>query len=148
MITVAFYKGRKRLFNRLVSWWTRGPYSHCELLCTPTLAIHEGKVRVASASYLDHGVRIKTIDWHPENWDLVTIDGDCREAVWWFQAHLGAPYDVMGIVGFVVRVMGHSKRRWFCSEACAAAMGLEEAWRFDPNTLHATLKRWSIPSQP
>lgn len=29
---VAFYKGRHRLFDRLVQWWTRGPYSHCELL--------------------------------------------------------------------------------------------------------------------
>ena len=32
MVKIAFYKGKSRLFNKVVSWWTRGPYSHTELV--------------------------------------------------------------------------------------------------------------------
>lgn len=144
MITIAFYKGRTRLFNRLVSWWTRGIYSHCELLYNPTLQLKDGKQWVCSSSHADKGVRIQEITWHAENWDLVTIEGNCGEAVEWFRRHLGEPYDVPGLAGFVARRVRHSKRRWFCSEACAEAIGMPESWRFDPNTLHAALSLGAV----
>lgn len=35
--------------------------------------------------------------------------------------------------------IGHweNRRRWFCSEWCAAALGLPESWRWSPNDLAA-----------
>ena len=47
-------------------------------------------------------------------------------------------YDVQGLRGFVVPVAGRSKK-WFCSEACAAALGYSDPWRFSPAILHAAL---------
>ena len=31
-IKVAFYKGTGDLFNKIVRWWTKSPYSHAELI--------------------------------------------------------------------------------------------------------------------
>lgn len=131
---VAFYKGRARLFNRLVSWWLRGPYSHCEFLMEH---LGGGMYLCASSSFMDGGVRIKAIDLHPDRWDIVTVNADAQRARQWFYAHQGQPYDVPGMLGFVWRRTAEDRGRWFCSEALAAAMGYPDPWRFDPCALHA-----------
>ncbi len=132
-VRVAFYKGRKRFFNRAVAWWTRGPYSHCELIV-------DGKSY--SSSFLDGGVRVKEIDYDPEHWDIIDLPwADSEKAVKWFEAHMGLGYDVLGLVGFVARRVEDDRNRYFCSESIAAALGFEESWRFDPNTLYPVLAR-------
>lgn len=130
---IAFYKGRHRLFDRVVQWWTRGPYSHVELLFSDGLA--------ASSSIRDGGVRLKVIKFVPERWDILPIEGDEAAARAWFDSHLGQGYDAAGLFGFVWRPAAGETRRWFCSEAVAAALGMGDAWRFCPNTLAAALKR-------
>ena len=133
MVKVAFYKGRKRFFNRAVAWWTRGPYSHCELIV-------DGKSY--SSSFLDGGVRVKEIEYDPEHWDIVDLPwADAARAVMWFEAHMGLGYDVLGLVGFVARRVEDDRDRYFCSESIAAALGFADAWRFDPNTLYPVLAR-------
>ena len=130
---LAFYKGRHRLFDRVVQWWTRGPYSHVELVFSDGLA--------ASSSVRDGGVRVKAINFAPDRWDILPIDGDEAPARAWFAAHLGQAYDAAGLFGFVWRPAAGATRRWFCSEAVAAALGMGDAWRFCPNTLAAALRR-------
>lgn len=142
---IAFYRstrpGLAGLFNRAVRWWTNGPYSHCELVLGQTKG---GKYLCASASNLDGGVRFTTIDLDPARWDLMPIDPSLnRKAVAWFASHLGQAYDIAGLFGFVLRRGDGSRQRWFCSEACAAALGLADPWRFDPNTLSVIVKRLS-----
>jgi hypothetical protein len=128
---LAFYKGRRGgfagLFDAAVRWWTRGPYSHVELVFSDGLA--------ASASQRDGGVRFKPITFHPDRWDFVPVDGDEDAARAWFAGHWGAAYDYAGLFGFVWRPGKGASRRWFCSEAIAAALGYGDAWRFCPNTL-------------
>ncbi len=129
---VAFYKGKKRLFNRLVAWWTQGPYSHCELVIDGVCW---------SSSFMDGGVRNKVIAFDADNWDLVPLaPSDAADALAWFAARNGQRYDVLGIIGFIWRALEQDQRKWFCSEAIAAALGIPDAWRFDPNTLHAALQ--------
>ena len=125
---LAFYKGRTRLFDRAVQWWTRGPYSHVELVFSDGIA--------ASSSVRDGGVRLKRIEWKPERWDFVDAIGDEGAARRWFEAHVGQRYDYLGLFGFLWRPNGGANRRWFCSEAVAAALGMTDAWRFCPNTLY------------
>lgn len=142
MMRIAFYKGRVRLFNRLVSWWLKGPYSHCELV----LAMDSnGRYVCASSSALDGGVRIKHMNLNPEHWDMVPVSGDVYEAWHWLAHHEGEGYDYLGLVGFIARVLGHSKNRWVCSEAVAEMLGMPESWRFDPCSLWAALSR-TVPS--
>jgi len=134
----AFYKGKKRLFNRLTSWWLRGPYSHCELILATD---DKGRSVCASASFLDGGVRIKHMHLNPDHWDIIEVGGDVHDAWNWLSHHLGEGYDLLGFVGFIARVLGHDKRRWFCSEAVAEMLGIPDAWRFDPCILSAALTR-------
>lgn len=140
---LAFYKGRRGglagLFDAAVRWWTRGSYSHVELVAPGW---------VASASMRDGGVRFKAIDFHPDRWDLVAIGGDEIAARAWFEAHQGAAYDWMGLFGFVWRPGREVTRRWFCSEAVAAALGFKEPWRFCPNTLAAAAGASTVVTSP
>lgn len=126
----AFYKGRHSLLDRVVSWWTRGPYSHVEAI----LEESDGVCTLAS-SVPGVGVRIEEGQvLLAADWDIVDGPGDAVAARAWFEAHTGQPYDYAGLLGFIVRpVIGASKRTFFCSEACLAAIGFPDPWRYDPN---------------
>lgn len=146
----AFYKGRKRLFNRITAWWLRGAYSHCELVLGTDA---NGLAICASSSYMDGGVRVKHMALVPAHWDVIELQGNPDNAWLWLQQHHGQPYDLLGLAGFVARRLGHSKARWLCSEAVAAMLGMPDAWRFDPCSLWAALTRQppgdtTTPTQP
>ncbi len=133
----AFYKGTRPglqgIYSRAVRWIDRGPYSHCELVFSDGMS--------GSASYIDGGVRLKRIDYNPAHWDLIDLPQSLEPyARAWFESRLGAPYDLMGNVRFVLPWLADSERGWFCSEALAAALGWAEPWRFGPNGLAAVLR--------
>ncbi len=136
---VALYKGRKRLFNRITAWWLKGPYSHCELVLGTN---HIGQAICASSSFMDGGVRIKHMLLDPAHWDLVDVGDDeaQRAQAWaWLALHRSERYDLLGLLGFVARVLGHDQARWTCSEAVAAMLCIPDPWRFDPCVLGAAL---------
>jgi len=86
-------------------------------------------------------VRFIVTDLDASRWDIVEVVTDIeteRAAVEWFNDHLGEPYDLAAVVGFVWR-RGHHAGHWDCSESIGAALGIPESWRFDPATLHAAL---------
>ncbi len=133
----AFYKatrpGLQGIYSRAVRWIDRGPYSHSELVFSDGLS--------ASASWMDGGVRFKRIDYDPERWDFVTLPDSLEpQARAWFAEHDGRSYDLIGNLSFLFPLIPHSKRKWFCSEAIAAALGWAEPWRFGPNGLSALLR--------
>ena len=131
---IAFYKGRKRLLNRLTAWWLKGPYSHCELV----LDTNESDVSTCASSSLDDGgVRIKRMRLDPALWDLVPVTGDLALVNAWLCENLGKSYDYRGFAGFAARFLGHNKDSWLCSEAVADMLGLPDSWRFDPCSLWA-----------
>lgn len=138
---VAFYKGTRPglsgIVNRLIRWWTNSRYSHCELVVAPI----DGTYLCVSSSFDDSGVRFTVIDLDPVRWDVVEFVTDTdteKAAVEWFNDHLGEPYDLAAVFGFVWR-RGHREGHWDCSESIGAALGIPESWRFDPATLHAAL---------
>ena len=133
---IAFYKGRKRLFNRITSWWLRGKYSHVELVLGKDEA---GQAICASSSMLDGGVRVKHMTLHPDHWDLVPVFGNPQQAWSWLKEHEKAKYDYLGLLGFIARAIGHSPSRFVCSEAVAEMIGMQDGWRFDPCSLHAAV---------
>lgn len=145
MMQGAFYKGRKRLFNRITAWWLRGDYSHVELIMGTDA---NGLAICASSSMMDGGVRIKHMRLDPAHWDIVPVDASTGQAWSWLLDHEGERYDYLGLIGFIVRAIGHDKSRWVCSEAVAAMLGIPEPWRFDPCSLHAALSRTATPTQP
>jgi hypothetical protein len=145
----AFYKGTHvgmpGVYNRLVRWWTRSPYSHVELIFFDD---GSGDVcQAASSSYMDGGVRFKWFAFDPALWDFVDLpDSLAVPAIQWFDAHEGQGYDLLGNLHFVFGPVGGDKAKWFCSEAVAAALGIPDPSRFDPGTLYAALKFLNQPA--
>lgn len=140
---VAHYKGRVRLFNRLVSWWFNGPYSHTELVLWTD---KNGLSRCASSSLMDGGVRAKWIKLDPDHWTIEPVDGDIDYAMQWLKEHYGDGYDLLGLLGIVLRRSPGARNKVFCSEAVAAMLGFPEPWRFDPMALWAALSRRVPPA--
>lgn len=136
---VAFYKNGGRILDKVIRFWEIGPYSHCELVLSdkPTST---GYYQVAS-SLLGVGVRTTWRLLPDSDWDFVDVPADVEKAKAWFKEHDGAGYDYVGNLGFIFRpIRSENGRRYFCSEAIGLALGLGEAWRFDPNALYSVLK--------
>ncbi len=134
-LKAAFYKGKHRLFNKLVSVWDRGLYSHMELVYEDNQA--------ASSSFMDSGVRFKHIEFNDSNWDFIELPrGLFDESISrsWFENHLGYKYDFLGLIRFAFGPIKQNKKKWFCSEACLESIGINDAWRFTPNSAYALLK--------
>lgn len=136
----AFYKGTRPgwqgMYNRLVRLWTRGKYSHMELV------LNDSGLS-GSSSFVDGGVRCKFIEYSESNWDFlelsVPLSAQLRVLVW-LNGHHGAAYDFWGNIRFMLGFIPHSKDKYQCAEACMEALGFEDAWRFEPNSAYATLK--------
>lgn len=136
LIYLALYKGRGRLFNRLIRLWTGSIYSHCELV------MPDG--RWLSASAMDGGVRARRIEQNPEHWELIPVPwANARLIETVFDRHEGAGYDWAGIFLSQLLASGlHSDRRMFCSEFCAVALGFHRSGqRFSPVLLGEVVHR-------
>lgn len=158
-VYLALYKGRTkgrrsrdlllRLQDRIIRLLTRSPYSHCELAVPlpPRLAAVENCFVPAgeaprfccySSSPRDGGVRVKEMELPSGKWDLLALESDdlLHEQIRTQYLHTqGAAYDWRGVIGTVLPRIGHSRRRWFCSEWCADALGLPEPHRHTPQSL-------------
>lgn len=128
--------GIQGLSNRLIRWWTRSPYSHCELIFSSGIS--------ASSSFIDGGVRFKHIVFNPAHWDFIDVAGDESSARQWFLDREDAKYDVLGIVGFVMGFIGHDKNKYTCGESIAGALGFADPERFAPALLAAVISRKTI----
>lgn len=137
---VALYKGKHKLFNRLLSAWLASQYSHCELV----EVIVSGAMLSWSSSIQDGGVRQKFITI-TDDWELWVVGADRTRAHQWFRERDGLGYDFLGLFGFVVRWIKGSNRRYFCSEAVAASLGFEDPFRFSPADLASIVKRIGTP---
>ena len=131
---VAFYKAPGNLADKLIRKFTRGPYSHCELVIE--------KIGYSSSA-MDGGVRSKAIDFTDSTtWDVLDVS--------WFPASLalahfeetkGAPYSYAGLVLdqlFNLNVTGADGAA-FCSEWCAEAFSIPNPGVYNPNTLYELL---------
>ncbi len=140
----AMYKGTppgvKGIYNRLVRWWCRSDYSHIEIVFSDGV--------MASSSYMDKGVRFKNAGLAEGKWDMIDLPPELEAAArQWFIEHEGQPYDLLGHLHFIVSPIHDGGGSWFCTEAAAAALGLSEAWRYDPGVIASTLGRLS-PAGP
>lgn len=134
---IAFYKiikpGFAGIYSIAVRLFTGSPYSHCELIFS------DG--RSGSASYLDGGVRFKAIEFDDTHWDFIEIpDSFEANALDWFATHKGEGYDLLGNIKFLFGMISQDKKKWFCSEAIAAALGIDDGWRYSPALLFSALK--------
>jgi hypothetical protein len=156
MITLAFYKGRgDGLWFRFQDWAirfaTRSIYSHVEMI--------SGRAELGetsqcwSSSGRDGGVRMANITLKPGHWDLVELADEPDELTDFIQerAFPKKKYDYIGIVLSQILSLGrHNPDKWFCSEICAAALGIPNAQRMSPQSLYdmVTWKHLALPPEP
>lgn len=147
MLTLAFYKGEggslmARLGDAAIRKATGGRFSHVEAIAG--LAQLGREHLCHSSSLRDGGVRTKTVFLDPDRWELLTVAADERLAVNRIQSQSGLPYDWRGLLCSQFFAMGdHSKRRWFCSEIVAYALGFHQPQRISPQMLHDVLS-WQV----
>lgn len=135
LIYLALYKGKGTLFNRLIRLWTRSKYSHCEVVMPDGSWL--------SASAMDGGVRTKHIELNFEHWDLVPLPwASAAPILRLYNMHEGKGYDWAGLFFSQLLASGlHNKRRMFCSEFCAAALGFPNPQRYSPAQLGEVVNR-------
>ena len=142
-VYLALYKGHRdgawyqpnvaaaRLGDWLIRTFTRSPYSHCEIAGNKG----NGQYACYSASLRDGGVRCKTMPLPADKWDLIPIRQNVyADVLNYFGRTQGEPYDFIGACGVVLGIKG-SLKKWFCSEWCAAALGLQYPDRYSPQGL-------------
>lgn len=116
---IAFYKGNG-FVSRLIKFWTRSKYSHCELVFSngssfsadTKMPMH---TRFANSKYMVAA-----------EWDFihiaVTKEGETKIKNFCID-ELRCAYDWTGIVLSQFIPLGyHNKTKWFCSEVCVAAL--------------------------
>lgn len=146
MIYLALYKGHREgkslaaLKARFGDWITRkitrGKYSHCEI----AVDCFNGSFECYSSSIRDGGVRKKVMPLPSEKWDLVELPASMLLTLKsTFRDLEGRHYDWTGALGTILKIR-QNPEKWFCSEFCAAVMGLPDGWRFSPNDLAAVAK--------
>jgi len=141
---IAFYKGRggnwwQQCQDRLIRFFTRGKYSHCEIAVAHT--VKQSVYECFTASLRDGGVRYKEMPLPSEKWDLVALEPN-RSVVDFYNANQGKKYDWLGVLGFALHTR-QNPNRYFCSEYVAEFLGFPEPWRFSPNDLYAILNKRS-----
>lgn len=123
MPTLALYKGQGSIFNRLIRWWTKSPYSHVELIINGVWY---------TSSHTDGGVCKRVLSRGP-NWDFIEIEINRLEAIKVFEQIEGYDYDWTGIMFTqFIRLDWHSKDEYFCSEVVAKMIGLDNPHRYAP----------------
>lgn len=143
MIRVCFRYGDHRAFARLVCAWRGGDSAHCEVAFDWRAQAHD----CVSASWLDGGVRIKTIDLPADKWRIYEMPADRNRALAWAAQHAGERYDTLGLLGFVMRRIKGWRRAWFCSEVAADVMYLPEPYLYDLRALESVCGRYGTRVQ-
>lgn len=167
---LASYKGTRPglqgIVNRLIRWRFDGLHSHTEVVFEPTDDVSEfmpdwttqphedGALWCASSVAVEvlpswspkrpgkaGGVRFKRIVLDPEKWDVIPYPGDAKAAAKLFHEKQGTLYNWELCLKYVAFFMPMKDDREACSQVSAAAGGFNDAWRFDPCTLHVAVSR-------
>lgn len=128
LVYLALYKGRGLIGNAVIRAWTRSPYSHCELVI--------GGLGYSS-SLMDGGVRAKRIDWDSGNWDLIPVPWVRMEDVLaHYESTKGRSYSWLDLIrSQMFNTTANQPDADFCSEWCAAAMGVPSETLYSPASL-------------
>lgn len=118
---------------------TSGIYSHVEII--PGRVDYFDTPICYSSSARDKGVRSKPIYMDPEKWKIIHCPEYPESLINFVRAREGLGYDYVGIIlSQFLSLTRHSKKRWFCSEICAKAIGLPNAHRISPQLLYDILE--------
>lgn len=129
-VILALRKNDDRITAKAIQWWTNSIYSHCELIIGDLCY---------SSSPMDGGVRAKTINMHPDKWDLIALPwADADAVIRYFKETDHHKYGWAGLITSQLFNLNRTEpESQFCSQWCAAALGLPNPASYSPATLEA-----------
>jgi len=120
-ITIAFYKGKGDILNKIVRWWTKSKYSHAELIlddCETWISI--------SPKFLSKIKASKKFFANPAQWDFVPLNVDSEQyqtILDFYDETKGSGYDWIGmLLSQFLPFRIKTENRWYCSEWIAYAL--------------------------
>jgi hypothetical protein len=136
--------GLQGLFNRAVRTGLRIPYSHNELVFSDGIS--------GSCSFIDHGVRLKRIDFSDGKWVFHDVDParfSEQRAREWFECEASLPKPIrikysiplLFTYPFPYLPINPSDREEVCCTAIARALGVEDHRKYDPHELPLFVSR-------
>ncbi|MPS58906.1 MAG: hypothetical protein E2594_17310 [Pseudomonas sp.] len=127
-VQLALRKNDTRITARVIQWWTGSIYSHCELVVDGWCY---------SSSAMDKGVRRKQINLDPEKWDVIDLPWNVSaNIVSYFVQTDHHSYGWMGLIwSQLFNLNRTSDKAPFCSQWCAAALGIPNPASLNPATL-------------
>lgn len=129
---IAFNKSNKTLMDKLIRFFTKSEYVHCELV-----TVKRSDKFYGYSAYPGEGVRAKWISYDPNEWEFIKIPTvDVKSFMGKTE---GKKYDYLGALGFVFG-NNDNPNRWFCSEWCATVLGLENPSKLSPGDLYQKIK--------
>lgn len=134
MVYLALYKGRGNWVNSVIRWRSQSIYSHCELIVDGYMY---------SSTVQDKGVRCKPqIYLKEEDWEIIPVSfTDGEDILQYYKLTENHPYGWIDLAQS--QIFGRSTtddRGDFCSEWCAAAIGLPNAATYSPQRLGEVVK--------
>lgn len=132
-ITIAFYKSKYgNWLDHLISFISRGPFSHVELILDGSLSFSSSPIKdgvaFRHAEIKDSGETNKNNDqitFIKERWEFIDLDiSFCQyDKIYGFcQDQIGKKYDWLGAISCAFPIVRGDKQRWFCSEIIIAAL--------------------------
>ena len=91
---IAFNKSNKTLMCKLIKFFTKSEYVHCELV-----TVKRADKFYGYSAYPGEGVRAKWISYNPNEWEFIKIPTvDVKS---FMEKTEGKKYDYLGALGFV-----------------------------------------------
>lgn len=113
---VCFFKGGTGIWNRLIRWWTKSIYSHCEFCFSDNVSF--------AADYDVNRTRFKQVTYCQQDWDLFEVNIKPQEEAtlrFWCEREKDCKYDTIGILFTqIIPLSFENPWWWFCSEICVA----------------------------
>lgn len=136
-VQLALRKNDTRIGARLIQYWTGSIYSHCELVVDGLCY---------SSSVMDKGVRSKQIELDPAKWDVIDLPwASAQQVVRYFK---GTDSNTYGWISLITSQLFNrnqtDKSSQFCSEWCAAALGIPNPAMYSPGALAALCAATSL----
>jgi hypothetical protein len=149
LLKIAFYKGNSdssfisRVKDFLIRKWTKGPYSHCEIVLEENWYSADSRnniVRKESESNINP----------QDKWDYLKFlisEESSEQLKTFFEKEEGKKYDWKGIIfSQILPLKKHDHDKWFCSELCVHLLSnidfffKESPEAISPNRLYDLLK--------
>ena len=133
-VALALYKGKGNWVNSLIRWRSQSIYSHCELIVDGWMyssTVHDGGVRCKLQTYL-----------REEDWDIIPVHfTNGEDILLHFAETKGHPYGWKDLAqSQLFGTATADDKGDFCSEWCAAAIGLPNAATYSPQRLGEVVK--------